>query len=344
MNLSVITSGMVSSVGLTAGSSCAAIRCGMSNLVATRFGDPAGGWLSAALVPTVTGWGGGRLLDLLIPAMEEALGPVRDQTSAGIAVFIVVAGSSHADGQSLTPGLIAAVEQRLNRRFHPASQVVAQGVIGGFVALDLARQALTQHGAACALIAGVDSLVVPEVIQHGLAERRIRTIAHPDGILLGEAAAAVLCAAPGTIVTSGIQCAGWHCVPAASQEQAAQVQATVAAISGACAAAGITPDDLAGQYGNLRGREAVLALAWQRLLRQSKARFISHAVDDSLGDIGAAWLPALAAVVANAHQRRWIAGGAVVAHLATADGTIAAAVFRNAEVMNTATVVTEADD
>ena len=100
MNLAIISSGMVSNVGLTAGSSCAAIRCGLSNPVATRFGDPSGGWLSAALVPTASGWGDRRLLDLLVPAIEEALGPVRDQTSTGIAVFIVVADPLRTGGQA----------------------------------------------------------------------------------------------------------------------------------------------------------------------------------------------------------------------------------------------------
>lgn len=343
MSLALISSGVVSSVGLTAGSGCAAVRSRLSKVVATRFGDPTGGWLPAAVVPEIATWGGRRLLDLLAPAVEEALAPVRDQSLSGIALIIVLAAPTGDGSDSGTNGMVRKLEQRLDRRFHPASQVVAQGVGGGIAALERAFKVLAEPGVACVLIAGVDSLVVPEVIRQGLAERRIRTSAHPDGILLGEAAAAVLCAVPGSTLTPGIVCAGWHTATSATRERDAQVQATIAAISGACRVAGITPDDLAGQYGNLRGREAVLALSWQRLLRHSKARFISHAVDDSLGDIGAAWLPALAVVVANAHQRRWIAGGAVVVHCASADGMIAAAVFRDAEAVDAA-VATEADD
>jgi len=328
MAFALITSGMVTSVGYTAGSSCAAIRCRMSHLSATRFGDPAGGWVQAAWVPAVSTWGVQRLLDLLVPAVSEALAPLRDGDPAAIVVLVAVAEPQRAGRVTAVDDLLPALEQRLSRRFHPASSVIPQGTLSGVAALTRARQAIDDHGAFCVLLAGVDSLVVADTVHQRLADRSLRTTDHPAGTLLGEAAAVVGLSAPATTLADGVLCLGWHIAVATAGDQQAQVQACVDAIRGACIAAGITPDDLAGQYGNLQGREAVVALAWQRLLRRSKAHFTSHAVDESLGDIGAAWFPSVAALMFAAHQRRYNAGEFVVVHLGDADGSTAAAVFR----------------
>lgn len=328
MSLALITSGMVSSVGYTAGSSCAAIRCRMSHLSATRYGDPAGGWVPAALVPAITTWGLVRLLDLLVPALGEAMAPMRDLTPASIALLVAVAEPQRAGRVAAVDDFITTLEQRLSRRFHPASRIIPQGTLGGVAALTHARQAIDDHGASCVLLAGVDCLVVADTVHQRLADRSLRTADHPDGTLLGEAAAVVGLSAPATTLADGVLCLGWHIVAAPAGNQHVQVQACVDAIRAACAAAGITPDDLAGEYGNLQGREAVIALAWQRLLRRSKVRFTSHAVDGSLGDIGAAWFPSVAALMLAAHQRRYTAGEFVVVHLGDTDGSTAAAVFR----------------
>ncbi|ENB5890801.1 TPA: hypothetical protein ACVGI1_005892, partial [Pseudomonas aeruginosa] len=49
--LSIVASGMVSAVGLSAPASCAAIRCALDNFQETRFIDQGGEWLLAASVP-----------------------------------------------------------------------------------------------------------------------------------------------------------------------------------------------------------------------------------------------------------------------------------------------------
>ncbi|MFS7046602.1 hypothetical protein ABMZ37_29045, partial [Pseudomonas aeruginosa] len=57
--LSIVASGMVSAVGLSAPASCAAIRCALDNFQETRFIDQGGEWLLAASVPLEQPWGGG---------------------------------------------------------------------------------------------------------------------------------------------------------------------------------------------------------------------------------------------------------------------------------------------
>lgn len=48
--LSIVASGMVSAVGLSAPASCAAIRCALDNFQETRFIDQGGEWLVGAPV------------------------------------------------------------------------------------------------------------------------------------------------------------------------------------------------------------------------------------------------------------------------------------------------------
>ncbi|MFS6902090.1 hypothetical protein ABMZ12_14800, partial [Pseudomonas aeruginosa] len=57
--LSIVASGMVSAVGLSAPASCAAIRCALDNFQETRFIDQGGEWLLAASVPLEQPRGGG---------------------------------------------------------------------------------------------------------------------------------------------------------------------------------------------------------------------------------------------------------------------------------------------
>lgn len=54
--LSIVASGMVSAVGLSAPASCAAIRCALDNFQETRFIDQGGEWLLAASVPLEQPW------------------------------------------------------------------------------------------------------------------------------------------------------------------------------------------------------------------------------------------------------------------------------------------------
>ena len=48
------------------------------------------------------------------------------------------------------------------------------------------------------MICGVDSYLTALTIAHYLAERRLLTPDNPNGFIPGEAAAAILCARPGT--------------------------------------------------------------------------------------------------------------------------------------------------
>ncbi len=56
--LSILSSGMVSAVGLSAPASCAAIRCALDNFQETRFIDAGGEWQVAASVPLEEPWRG----------------------------------------------------------------------------------------------------------------------------------------------------------------------------------------------------------------------------------------------------------------------------------------------
>ncbi|MBF3328403.1 hypothetical protein HKW68_37030, partial [Pseudomonas aeruginosa] len=70
--LSIVASGMVSAVGLSAPASCAAIRCALDNFQETRFIDQGGEWLLAASVPLEQPWRGrAKLLKMAARAIDE---------------------------------------------------------------------------------------------------------------------------------------------------------------------------------------------------------------------------------------------------------------------------------
>ena len=72
--IAILASGMVTSVGLNAASSCAAIRCAIDNFSETRFLDKGGEWIIGAQVSLEQPWRGlPKLVHMVVPAIRECL-------------------------------------------------------------------------------------------------------------------------------------------------------------------------------------------------------------------------------------------------------------------------------
>src|SRR5690349_3412995 len=72
--IAIIASGMVTSVGLDAPASCAAIRCGITNFQDTRFPDSYGEWIVGSTVALEkTSWGRSKLIKMAAAAIKECL-------------------------------------------------------------------------------------------------------------------------------------------------------------------------------------------------------------------------------------------------------------------------------
>ncbi len=145
--LSIVASGMVSAVGLSAPASCAAIRCALDNFQETRFIDQGGEWLLAASVPLEQPWRGrAKLLKMVARAIDEALRGQPELDCTELPLLLCVAeGDRPGRCAGLDESFLRDLEGELGRRFHPSSALIARGRVGGAVALLNARK-LIQGG------------------------------------------------------------------------------------------------------------------------------------------------------------------------------------------------------
>src|SRR5207244_12768242 len=90
--VAILASGMVTSVGLNAASSCAAIRCGIDNFSETRFMDKGGEWIIGSQVELEQPWRGlPKLVHMVVPAIQECLAHARNATPEQIPLLLCVA-------------------------------------------------------------------------------------------------------------------------------------------------------------------------------------------------------------------------------------------------------------
>src|SRR5215510_1501193 len=123
---------MVTSVGGTAATSCAAIRCAIDNFTETRFMDRGGEWNIGAQITLEKPWRGlARLVHMLAPAIRECLAQMVNVRPENIPVVLCIA---EKDRPGRLPGLddqlIEDVQSELGFSFHPKSCVIAEGRVG----------------------------------------------------------------------------------------------------------------------------------------------------------------------------------------------------------------------
>src|ERR1700722_11625919 len=89
--LAVLGVGLVSGVGLTAETSCAAIRCGINNFQQTQFIGSDGNWLIGSAVQLEQPWRGiTRLTKMAARAIAECIA-VADNMPANIPILVCTA-------------------------------------------------------------------------------------------------------------------------------------------------------------------------------------------------------------------------------------------------------------
>ena len=146
--LSILSSGMVSAVGLSAPASCAAIRCALDNFQETRFIDAGGEWQVAASVPLEEPWRGRtKLVKMAARAIAESLAGVPGIDYAATPLLLGVAEldrPGRCDG--LDNGLLRDIEGELGVQFHGASTLIPRGRVSAGVALLNARRLIHEGG------------------------------------------------------------------------------------------------------------------------------------------------------------------------------------------------------
>lgn len=331
--LTIVGSGMVTAVGLTAPSACAAIRCGLNNFRETAFLGSTGEAIVGSEVPLRGPWRGpkrlARMLSAVIGQSFEADETIRP---AETPVILCIAERER-------PGRYEDLKQRLadevsaRMPLHPDSIIVSQGRVGGVVALREARELLYGRGHSAVVVAGVDSYLSAPTLAVYEAKRRLLTPANSDGFIPGEGAAAVVVkrALPTMepqLVVLGI---GFALERATIEgEEPLRADGLVEAVRNALADARMRIEECDFRITDVSGeqywfKEAALAVA--RLLRARKEQFDLWHPADCIGEVGAAAGPAVFNVAWAASRKGYAKGPNILCHFGNDDGKRAAAIL-----------------
>jgi 3-oxoacyl-[acyl-carrier-protein] synthase I len=301
--VAIIGAGMMTGVGLTAPASCAAIRCAIDNFTETRFMARGGEWIIGSAVPLEHPWRGQtKLVKMLAGAGGECLDLVPDAAPESIPLIVCVAERvrpGRLDG--LDNSLFFELQRELGLRFHTDSEIIAEGRVGGAIALRRARQLLyrAQEPHRNVIVSGVDTFLVGPTLSAYDEKDRLLTERNSNGFIPGEAGAAVLLGrprgdAPEELRLFGI---GFAMETATIEsEEPLRADGLVKAISAALAEAELTIADMDFRITDISGeqyafKEASLALS--RLLRVRKEEFDIWHPADCIGEVGAAALPCM---------------------------------------------------
>ena len=336
--MTIMHSGLVTSVGLSAPSACAAIRAGVTNHTETRFMSN-GEWLLGAQVLLEQPWRGrAKLVRMLAMAVQECLAPFDAPPPRALPLLLCVAEQARPgrlDG--LDTLLLGELEDAGGIEFHPElSGTIPKGRVGVAVALGRARQLMYEHTVSHVLVAAADSLLVGPTLTGFEAEGRLLTLQNSDGFVPGEAAGAVMLARfPGS--GPHLDCLGLGFGverSATNPDVPLRGDGLTHAIKQSLADAGCTKYDLDFRITDNSGeqyyfKEAALALS--RSLRQRKEEFDIWHPADCIGETGAAISVAALAVALAASRKAYAVGPNVLCHLGSDLGERAAAVLRYRE-------------
>lgn len=331
--LAIRRASLVTAVGLSGPSACAAIRAKVTNPTETRFIGGEGHWIMAHQVELERRWSGrARLAKLAVMAIEEALADVPPADWSSIPLLLCVAEPGRPGRlERLDALLFPEVLNDLGATFAQGSAVVAHGRVSVAVAMAQARTLLAA-GAPQVLIVAVDSLVHGPTLAHYLREARLLTPSNSNGFMPGEGAGALLVGKPeGTpaLVCTGIGLA----MEAASIDSGEPLRGDglSAAIKAALGEAGREMHDMDFRITDLSGeqyyfKEAALALT--RVLRRRKEEFETWHPAECIGEAGALAGAAVVAVAEMACRKGYTLGHEILAHMSNDAGQRAAMTLR----------------
>lgn len=322
--LAVLGTGLVTSVGLTAAASCAAIRARLADPTETRFITTAGEWIVAHQVPLEKNWRGrARLARMASLAIEEAMSDVpRDEWPAIPLLLCVAEPERPGRSDGLESELLEEVQAALGARFAPESAVVAHGRVSVGVALLHARAIIQRHPRV--LVAATDSLLNAATLRHYERSERLLMPLNSNGFIPGEGAGALLVGRPTgspellcTGIGVGVEQA--HIDSEAPLRGEGLAHAVLAALDDA----GCKMHDVDFRIADLSGeqyyfKEASLAVA--RLLRQRRAELDLWHPAECTGEAGAVAGVSAIAVADMACRKGYAEGNTILAHMSNDSG------------------------
>jgi len=324
--VAILGCGMMTGVGLTAEASCAAIRCALDNFQETRFIASGGEWITGSEVPLEEPWRGiAKLARLLAGPLRECLDLIPDVPPERLPLFLCVAEEDRPGRlEGLGDPLFVQACDLLGVRFHERSRVIAQGRVGGGVALHHASRLIYEEAVPHVIVAGVDSYLVGGTLRAYDERERLLTPDNSNGFIPGEAGAALLVGPPGA--GRGLVCLGMgFAVERATieSEEPLRADGLTKSVGDALTAAGSTMADLDYRITDIAGeqyqfREA--ALATTRLLRDRREDLDIWHPADCIGEVGAAALPCMLGVTLQAAAKHYAPGPRALAHVGNDDG------------------------
>jgi 3-oxoacyl-[acyl-carrier-protein] synthase-1 len=332
--VTILDAGMVTSVGFNAPASCAAIRVGITGFVETHFLF-AGEWLLGGSVFFERPWQGReKLLHMIVPAIEECIKNIDHISTTEIPLILCVAEPDRSGRfPDLDERFLREVQARMDKQFHPASTLIANGRIGGVQGVDQACKLIAEGWPFC-VVAGVDSFLTAETLAAYNKNRRLQTADNSDGFIPGEAGAAVLL---GSVVQTAIphmQCLGTGYGEERAtidSEEPLRSDGLVQAFTLALADSGKKFQDLDYRITDISGeqygfKEAALVL--NRLLRVRKEEFDIWHPSDCIGEVGAAIVPIMLGIALTAAQKGYAPGPGVLCHVSSDTTERAAMILR----------------
>lgn len=333
--LSVVSTGMVTSVGLSAPAACAAIRAKLTNPSQTHFKSTAGEWIVSHAAPLRQPWRGiEKLGQMAASAVAECLEALPRESWSRIPVLLCTAEPSRPGrSKDLDEQLYAALCRGLGDvQFSSASAFIPRGRVGVGVALLKARQLLYQSSIPEVLIVGADSLLTAATLSVLDGQGRLLAPDHSNGFIPGEGAAALLVsrAEPGApFVVDGL---GFGVERAhIDSEEPLRAEGLTAAIKASVADAGLDMFDIDYRIADLSGeqyyfKEAALALS--RSLHKPKQDMDLWHPAECIGEAGSAIGPAMIAVAWAAARKSYAPGPNILVHAANDTGERIAIVAR----------------
>ena len=192
----IVSAGLVCPVGLDAESACAAMRAGISSIGELPHSDERGAPIMGAAVPglDMTMAGEDRLIELLARAILECVRDYDLPDLLTVPLFLGLAEPQRPGSAATISGsIIPEIERRIGARFlDHQSCVIASGRTAGFEALQRARHLMQTRRFPRCLVCAVDSYLNAPCLQWLSEHWRLKTEDNSDGVIPGEAAAAVM--------------------------------------------------------------------------------------------------------------------------------------------------------
>jgi 3-oxoacyl-[acyl-carrier-protein] synthase I len=318
--LAIFNSGLVTSVGLTAAASCAAIRAGLSSPTETNFLDSAGEWIVAHQVMLDRVWRGRKkLVKMAALAIDECLAGIPRSDWPRIPLILCIAERERPGRlEGLDDQLFSEILAELNVEFANQSLIVPGGRVSLGAALLHASELISKNSVSSVLIVATDSLLASLTLNYYESRERLLTARNSNGFMPGEGAGALLVGRPDANRNSICTGLGFATEPVNidSTEPLAGsglARAIKAALANALCEIGeidFRVTDISGEQYYFK--EATLALS--RMLRVRKEEFDVWHPSECTGELGAAAALATVVVADFACRKGYARGPNILCH------------------------------